>query len=135
MKRFLIATHRSMAEGMYDTIKFFTGEGYDIRYLSAYLNDNEISGKLLDELTKIDETEQLIIFTDISSGSVTQKFYPFIDQEKIFLVSGINLPLILSVVLSTEKEFTGPILDQLVEDAKQQIIQIKPLEKISSDDE
>lgn len=135
MKKFVIATHRTMAQGIYDTLIFFTGSDYDIRYLSAYLEDNEIDDRLIKEMIACEEDEQLIIFTDLYSGSVTQKFYPYVDQKRIFLISGINLPLILSVVLSSEEKFTSSLIDELIEDAKQQLIQVEPTERNNSEDE
>lgn len=124
MRKFLIATHRSMAAGMLDTLKFFTGSDKQISILEAYIEDNEISSEELSPFMELADEDELIILTDIASGSVTQKFYPLLRKENVFMVSGINLPLALSLVLSDKKKFETADIDCLVEEAKEQIQQI-----------
>lgn len=124
MRKFLIATHRSMSAGMLDTIKFFTGSNKQISILEAYLEDTEIHSDTISQYMEIADEDELIILTDIASGSVTQKFYPFLRKDNVFMVSGINLPLALSLVLSDKKKFEATDIDCLVEEAREQIQQI-----------
>ena len=124
MRKFLIATHRSMSAGMLDTLKFFTGYDKQISILEAYLDDTEIHSDAISQYMEIADEDELIILTDIASGSVTQKFYPLLRKDNVFMVSGINLPLALSLVLSDKKKFEAADIDRLVEEAREQIQQI-----------
>ncbi|WP_265459762.1 PTS sugar transporter subunit IIA [Enterococcus sp. HY326] len=135
MRKFLIATHRSMAEGIKDTVNFFTGSTYDISTLSAYMDNNELRADEINDFIPFSTDDELVVFTDIASGSVTQKFYPYLKQENIFLVSGINLPIVLSIVLATDQKLSYQKIDELIGEAKEQIVQIKLEETVNIDDE
>lgn len=43
-RRFLIATHSTLAEGFTNALMFFAGDGIDVTYINAY-----IDGKPIDE--------------------------------------------------------------------------------------
>ena len=135
MRRFLIATHRSMAKGIKDTVDFFTGSAYDIRTLSAYIGSNDIEENELKSLLAKEADDEIVIFTDLASGSVTQKFYPYLENKGIFLISGINLPAVLSIVLCNEDRLTYDLIDQLLDEAKEQLVQVKLLTDMHVDDE
>lgn len=124
-----------MADGIRDTVNFFTGSVCEIRTLSAYMENNEISDDEIAGILAMDPEDEMVIFTDISSGSVTQKLYPHIKSENIFMISGVNLPIILSLVLADQEKLTHEIIDQLIIEAKDQLMQIKIKEDNGSDDE
>ena len=123
MRKFIIATHRTMAEGLFDTIQFFSGIHENIEILSAYINENEICDELIKKMMVKEDSDEIVIFTDISSGSVTQKFYPYLG-ENVYMISGINLPVLLSLVLSSEKKLSVGYIDKLVSEAREQLKQI-----------
>ena len=46
-RRFLIATHSTLAEGFAKTLKFFAGDDIDVTYINAYVDGKPIDKKLI----------------------------------------------------------------------------------------
>ncbi|XYG88875.1 hypothetical protein QH637_15660 [Heyndrickxia coagulans] len=78
------------------------------------------------------EENEIIIFTDLYGGSVTQKIIAYASsiKRKVHLISGFNLPVILEVVLSTKK-LTDQLLEEMVADSQKQmkLIELSNLSK------
>ncbi len=134
MRKYLIATHRKMAEGLVDTLHFFVGE-HNIQTLCAYVDSNELSNETIEHYTRLSDEDELVIFTDIASGSVTQKFYPYLKNENIYMISGVSMPLILSVILAENEKLSTNLLDELIEQAKNQMQQLTYKQHENKEDE
>lgn len=130
-KRIVIASHSYMAKGMKESIEFLSGENKNISFLSAYVEEKDIE----EDIERLINTEdEIYVLTDISSGSVTQKFYPYM-SDKVHIISGINLPLALSLAIQLDT-FDSKNIDLLIEEAKNQIIYInKYALEITDEDE
>ncbi len=130
-KRIIIASHSYMAKGMKESIEFLSGENKNISFLSAYVEEKDIE----EDIERLINTEdEIYVLTDISSGSVTQKFYPYM-SDKVHIISGINLPLALSLAIQLDT-FDSKNIDLLIEEAKNQIIYInKYALEITDEDE
>ena len=130
-KRIIIASHSYMAKGMKESIEFLSGKNKNISFLSAYVEEKDIE----EDIERLINTEdEIYVLTDISSGSVTQKFYPYM-SDKVHIISGINLPLALSLAIQLYT-FDRTNIDLLIEEAKNQIIYInKYALEITDEDE
>lgn len=130
-KRIVIASHSYMAKGMKESIEFLSGENKNISFLSAYVEEKDIEEDI-ERLINIED--EIYVLTDIGSGSVTQKFYPYM-SDKVHIISGINLPLALSLAIQLDT-FDSKNIDLLIEEAKNQIIYInKYALEITDEDE
>ena len=100
MKRILVtASHHKMADGLKDTLNFVSGGVQETIALSAYL-DNQPVEEAVDELMKgFAEEDEVIVLTDLTSGSVNQQFFRYRNRPHTHIVSGMNLPLALTTVL------------------------------------
>ncbi|AVM68900.1 PTS sorbitol transporter subunit IIB [Lachnospiraceae bacterium oral taxon 500] len=122
MKRVVIASHGKFATGLKETLKFITtlDNIYDI---PAYAEDD--SEPLEETIAKLFATfspeDKVIVMTDVLSGSVNQKFFPYINDHT-FVITGVNVPLALSVLLANEEEITPPYIRQTIEESKQMIV-------------
>lgn len=134
MRKYLIATHRKMADGMLDTLKFFAGD-VEIEALSAYVDENELTDSKISAYVNLSAEDELVIFTDLEAGSITQKLFPYLANENIYMITGVNMPLILSVVLAESKPLTHEMLDEIIAEASQQIKQIYFKREDTTEDE
>lgn len=137
MRKYYLMTHGKMAEGIQATIKMLLGDKKTLDALSAYVDCNDIellSKPIFEDLSKGIE---VVVFTDISHGSVNQFFVPYLKHQNFHLITGVNLPLILSIMLLSED--TKLEVDQIlseIEFAKEQIIYMNTHTiQISDDDE
>ncbi|MDU1277420.1 MULTISPECIES: PTS sugar transporter subunit IIA [Clostridium] len=131
MKKIIIATHGNMAEGLKDTLEFLVGKMNNLYIVTAYVNDVDIDkeiGKLMEN------DDEIYVLTDLMAGSVTQKFYKYMSNN-IHIISGINLPLALTIAIqiNTDNEIK---IERIIKEAKEQIVYVnKSLLDISNDDE
>ena len=136
MRHYIVASHHKLAYGLKETLVFLTSISKNLHEISAYVESSIPIDKQIDNVfSNINEEDEVIIMSDMKGGSVNQKFYPFIN-DYVHLISGINLPLALSILLlPDDNKITKDKIEELVEEAKQQIVYINEIESISSDDE
>ena len=79
-RRFLIATHSTLAEGFAKTLKFFAGDDIDVTYINAYVDGKPIDEKIDTYFSTLKDEDELVILTDLLAGSVNQKLYKYISS-------------------------------------------------------
>lgn len=137
MRHYILASHHKLAYGLKDTLVFLTNMSEKINEISAYVDDAiSIDKQIKDVFLNINKDDEVIIMTDLLGGSVNQKFYPFI-SEHVHLISGVNLPLALSLLLIPDDiKITKDKIITLIKEAKQQIIYANVLKSTNcADDE
>ena len=121
--KFVIATHGYLADGYVSSIKVLT-QKENIYAVNAYVGDTfDVSSQLKDLLDSFEAKEEVIIFTDIMSGSMTQNVSKYLDSKRIRCITGINLPLVLEFVLTVQK-IDDAFIDETIEAARRQIMYI-----------
>lgn len=135
MKRVIIASHHNFAKGLKDTLVFLTTIN-DIYDITAYVDsDEEPLDKIVAELMQsFDAEDHVVIMTDCMAGSVNQKFYPYMDKEHIFLISGVNVPLGMSIMLLPEEQINQTVLHNLVEESRSSIVFVNEFQEQQNQD-
>lgn len=135
MKKILIATHGNLASGAKSTLELLVGNVSNITYIDAYVNQDEnLLDTLDDYFSKINDDDEVIVFTDIKGGSVNQKIIPYTVKSNIFLITGFNLPILLELAIM-DKKATVENLEEMIEICKNQLELIKvDLRKEADDD-
>lgn len=99
MYQFIIATHGLFAEGIKNSIEIILGKFENLSTLSCYTDSNFNSKKEIDEILKKYNNKEVIVITDIFGGSVNNLFMEKIPLNKnIHLITGLNLPLVLTLL-------------------------------------
>lgn len=120
MNKFLIITHSTLAEGFYNSTKFLSGLSNNIKFINAYVDNNDWTIEAKHFLSRLDKNEHLVVLTDIFGGSVNQKMALMLDQYSFVLITGVNLPLVLSLVLEN-KPLTKERCENLISEARTQL--------------
>lgn len=123
MKRVLItASHHKMAEGIKDTLNFISGGIQETIALSAYV-DNRPVEEAVDELMKSFSAEdEVVVLTDLTSGSVNQQFFRYRNRPHTHIVSGMNLPIAFQVAMEPQGEYISTErMREMVEEAKNEL--------------
>lgn len=117
MIHILVVTHGMMAEGIVQTAKMFAGEQENLDYVcfKEDMGQEELT-ELLDEKMKgVPVGGQLLIFCDILGGTpfnVSSRLA--FKNENISIFYGVNLPILVSAILSREgqnlQELTGSLV-------------------------
>lgn len=119
MKRIVVASHGSMAEGMKNTIELFAGHDNDVDYISAYTKKNDDLNETIDKLfSSFNDDDRVIIFTDLKGGSVNQRLtVKAQNNQNIFIIYGFNLPVVIEAIL-TKEEITQEYIKNLIQIGK-----------------
>lgn len=120
MNYIIVITHSNLAEGFKNCVDFLTGKGNAIKFVNAYQDKENWFEKAENYLRFTEFKGKKIVLTDIYGGSVNQKMASLKSKYNFFLISGINLPLLLALVLE-EKEITLKKCKELVVEAQHQI--------------
>ena len=98
MRKLLVATHERFASGIMETFKLIMGENEDISEISAYVEPGfDMHKEAEKKIHELDEEDELIIVADIMGGSVANAFSSYIQSEKIHIITGLNLPLLIGL--------------------------------------
>ena len=134
MKKFLFATHGTLATGMKSTLELLIGNTADITCLTAYVNN--VDEQLKVYFSEVSDEDQVIVCTDLMGGSVNQKVVPYAQKENVFLIAGFNLPLILELAMNEDKVTKEELLDSIEESRKNMmLVQVEIPEGKKEDEE
>lgn len=136
-RRFLIATHSTLAEGFTNALMFFAGDGIDVTYINAYIDGKPIDEKINSFFSTLNDKDELIVLTDLLAGSVNQNLYKYISREHTHILTGINLALALSLVLESANDYlTKERINQLVNSSRENIVYMNEFQaEVNDDDE
>lgn len=121
MRKYLIISHNKLAEGMKNTVEFFAGENKKLYFINCYIDNEPVSEKLKKFIQKLNEGDELIIFTDLIGGSVNQEAIKLLGQDNIHVISGFNLALVLEVLLLNKDSKLDEEIPLIVEKARKNI--------------
>ncbi|WP_300365168.1 PTS sugar transporter subunit IIA [Brachyspira sp.] len=138
-RQFLIMSHGNMSTGLESTISMLLGNNFNLDTVAAYLDGKrtDISSKIEEYLSKLGDDDELIIFTDIFGGSVNNESMKYINDRRVRLISGVNVPLILEILSnSSNKDLSiDTIIREAISEAKEAIVFCNDLDfNLSNDD-
>lgn len=123
IKKIVIATHGILADGYKNTLDILGIPQDNINVMNFYCGTQHNEQEIHEIFASLKEHEQMIVFTDIQFGSVNQMFvkqaldFPC---KNIAILTGMNLPLMLEVILAKE-ELSEEMLQNMVEKAAEQM--------------
>lgn len=103
MKKILIATHGKMASGLKHTAEFLVGNAADITAIDAYVEADQDLEAELQRFFDAAKDDEVYAFTDLQGGSVNQKMMVYADRPNVKIMTGVNLPIVVQVILGDEK--------------------------------
>lgn len=103
-KKILIASHGILAKGMLSSLNIIIGKVDNIETLCGYLDaDFNLEHSIVTIMEAQDfDKEELIVCTDMVGGSVNNGFIKFLGKYPFHLVSNVNLPFLIDLILSLD---------------------------------
>ena len=127
-KKLLIATHSVFADGIKNAMELVTGDQNSVSTLCAYTNDmTEVETPIKEIIDALCDDEELIVTTDIFGGSVNNEFMKYLSKSNIYLIAGVNLPLLFELIMNLESENTVQMIETAVKNARKQLQYCNPL--------
>ena len=138
MRKIILASHHLMAEGLKDTLQYIGSSLDHIEAVCAYMDNIPVEQQLKNAIGKIDKNDEYIIFTDMLGGSVNQEAIKYLQYPNVYIITGMSLPIVLSIVLSLSSydKVDETVIRSAIEDAKQQTVFVNDVVRnLEADDE
>jgi fructoselysine and glucoselysine-specific PTS system IIA component len=128
MRKFLIATHGTFAKGAHSSLDIIIGPMENVFLIQAYVEENKgIEDDLALVMENISDEDELVVFTDLMGGSVTNQILRYALKPNVHVVSGFNLPLLVEVLLANTEEPVQEVIANAISAAKEQIVYVNQL--------
>ena len=121
--KILVIGHGRFAEGIKSIANIIVGDLSEVTFMNTYVDDIDFHIELDNYFS---ENKNVLVLTDLFGGSVNQAIIQYITKENIDVITGINIPLILEILISNT---TGNNLDfrQIISSAKEQIVYVNDM--------
>ena len=100
----LVTTHGAFAQALLSTAEMIFGEQKNISSLTLMpgMQIEDFRLKIEDYIVK-HENDNILILVDLLSGSPFNSVIPQLQNERIYVVTGVNLPMLLEVGMQKDK--------------------------------
>lgn len=128
MRRIVLVSHGRLAQGMMSSLEMIAGKQPHVTAICAYMQDSpDVTKSLLSMANLLEEGDEMVIVTDLLGGSVNNEAAQLRTIPNVFIVSGMNLGLVLSLALSDEGD-TAAVIRESIEGARRQLVWMDPLD-------
>lgn len=139
-RTYIVASHAHFAQGLVEGASFLAGERNDVRVLNAFVDGTEdieqAAQAALQASLAQDANADIVVLTDLMGGSVNNEFTKLLlENSRIFVVTNMNLPLLLSLLLADPSEPTEQLLRELTSDASMRPVFVNDAVKPSVQEE
>ena len=127
-RKFLIATHGHFAKGVKSSLDIIIGQTDNVFLIEAYVNENKgIEEDIANVLKNIGDDDELIAFTDLLGGSITNQVMRCTQGKNVQIVSGFNLALLIEVLMADAETPAAEVIEEAIINAKEQIVYVTKL--------
>ena len=135
MRKLLVATHGRFASGIMETFKLIMGENEDISEISAYVEPGfDMQKEAEKKIHELNEEDELIIVADIMGCSIANTFSSYIQSEKIHIITGLNLPLLIGLAQDLDSDVsTDELIENAIQMGREGIVDLKKMIEENSD--
>lgn len=125
MKKFLIASHGDFAKEMVNSVQMIMGPAVNINSISMHPHTSieNIKEELNSLIVQGGEENEYIILTDVLGGSISNLCTEFV-SNKVNIITGFNLPMMLEMISLQEKMDTNELIDYCINQGKKGIIHV-----------
>lgn len=133
MIELIIVSHGNFAKEILKSAELIAGEQEHVHTFGLHLGDSV--DKLRDDLSEAIEKVQnreVLILTDMFSGSPFNATVSLMQHYSFFHITGINLPILLEILMSRETTGAAELCDDLLSRAKDTIIDVNKYFEVSN---
>ena len=102
----VIVTHCQLGEALIEAAEFIIGERPgSLESVSIDLSENaeKLRNKITKGIKKVEDQEGVLILTDMFGGTPSNLSYSFLEEGRIEVLSGVNLPVLIQAANMREK--------------------------------
>jgi mannose PTS system EIIA component len=97
----VIVTHSQLGDALIDAAEFILGNRPDTMVsVSIDLKENvdKLRKKIAEGIKKVDNKKGVLILTDMFGGTPSNLSYSFLEEGRVEVISGVNLPILIKAV-------------------------------------
>lgn len=114
----MLAGHAGMASGLRDAAVLILGEREDILAAAPFTGDLEALTAEVEAVAEEQGADALFVLTDIEGGSPFNALHRLARNPNVRLITGMNLPLVLSLALQLEGLDASSPLEPLLAESR-----------------
>lgn len=102
----IIVTHRQLGESLIDAAGFILGNKPEaVASVSIDISEkvDALRSDVAKAIKKVRQEEGVLILTDMFGGTPSNLSYSFLEEGKVEVISGVNLPVLIKAVGAREK--------------------------------
>lgn len=127
-RKFLIATHGHLATGIKSSLDIIIGATDHVFLIEAYVEENKgIEAELEAIVSGLQPQDELIVFTDLLGGSITNQVLRYTQGQPVHVVSGFNLALLIEVLMADVQTPAAEVIESAIVNAREQIAYVTKL--------
>jgi mannose PTS system EIIA component len=103
----LVVTHCKLGDALLEATDFILGERPEaMAAVSIDLNENadKLRNKLAAEIKKLKSDDGILILTDMFGGTPSNLSYSFLEEGRVEVISGVNLPILIRAVSARKNQ-------------------------------
>ena len=128
MRKFLIAAHGSFSSGIKSSLDIIIGKMENVFIIDAYVDGNKsIEDDLNAILEKVQADDELIVFSDLMGGSITNQILRYGLRENVHVISGMNLPLLIDIMLADADTPVKDVIENAISIAREQVVYVNTI--------
>lgn len=129
MRKFILASHGKLSEGMVDSVRMILGEPESLAWVSLHEGEHpDDIRKILEQQIIEEPHNEFVIVSDVLGGSVNTSMLQLLKQKNVHVIAGMHLGLILALCTSDEID-TEHMIHQVLKETMGSIIYANDLLK------
>jgi len=124
MTGILLVTHANLGNALIETAELILeGSQENIGFVSINIQENpdSLRKKIKKGISKVRTDKGILILTDMFGGTPSNLSYSFLEEGKVEVISGVNLPILLKAINSRKKMDMATLTSSLIETGKRSI--------------
>ena len=112
----LVVTHCRLGDALLEAADFILGERPEaMAAVSIDLNENadKLRNKIADGLKKLKSDDGILILTDMFGGTPSNLSYSFLEEGRIEVISGVNLPILIRAASARKNQSLSELAGNL----------------------
>ncbi|MCA1826060.1 MAG: PTS fructose transporter subunit IIA [Myxococcales bacterium] len=93
----VVATHGNLAQEMIRTAEAVVGKLLQVAAVSVVASKADVRAGIEEAIRSVDTGDGVVLLTDLLGGSPTNLCLSFLNERKVEVVTGVNLPMLLKL--------------------------------------
>jgi mannose PTS system EIIA component len=123
----LVVSHGRLADALISSVQFLVGKLHRIKGVPVWPEDTgrQVRDRIQQGMAEVDDGDGVLILTDLLGGPPTTLSESFLNDETVEVVTGVNVPMLLTVSSYRKGKPLHEICDLVKKSGRRSIILAK----------